>query len=94
MFLLMEKKKSMWADVKSWITSKCWNALSMDKWKKRSQTYIILLGVSFVLSIIAIVSVFLNYVNMKQWSTAVVLVPRDKIIEINGASYIPIKMIS
>ena len=84
----------MWATIKLWITDKCWNALSMDKWKKRSQTYIILLGVSFMLSIIAIVSVILNHMTMQQWNTAIVLVPRDKIVEINGASYIPIKMIS
>ena len=84
----------MWATIKLWITDKCWIALSMDFWKKRSQTYIILLGVSFMLSIIAIVSVILNHMTMQQWNTAIVLVPRDKIVEINGASYIPIKMIS
>lgn len=81
---------------KAWFVNHVWNAFSMDKWKKRSQTFSVIIGVAFILSVVAIMVSIYTQFSVRQWSdsaSAVVLVPRDRVVQINGASYIPIKML-
>lgn len=80
---------------KTWLVNKCWSAFSLDKWKKRSQTVSVLVGVAFLLSVIAVCVALLTNADYRTWrkSGAVVLVPKDSIVTIQGASYIPIRMI-
>lgn len=80
---------------KAWFVNHIWNAFSMEKWKKRSQTFSVIIGVAFILSVVAILVAVYTQISMRHWSTgsSIVLVPREKIVQINGASYIPIKML-
>lgn len=84
----------MWSNAKEWVVNHCWNVFSLDKWKKRSQTLAVLVGVAFVLSILALLVALWTHISWQNWSEhgAVVLVPRERIVEINGASYIPIRL--
>ena len=85
----------MLGSVKSWLVNHVWNAFSMDKWKKRSQTFSVMVGVAFVLSIIALLVAIMTNFNHRRWtdSGAVVLVPKKSVVTINGAAYIPIRMV-
>ena len=86
----------MWTDVKTWLVNHCWNVFSMEKWKKRSQTFAVLVGVAFVISILALLVALWTNINMNQhWSDtgSVVLVPKDRLVHINGDTYIPIRML-
>jgi len=84
----------MWSNAKDWLVNHCWNAFSLDKWKKRSQTMAVLMGVAVVLSIVALLVAIWTQFSWQSWSAhgAVVLVPKERIVEINGASYIPIRI--
>ena len=85
----------MWSELKTWVVNKCWSVLPLDKWKKRSQTFAFLLGLALLMSLIALILAVSMHSSYKSWAKngAVVLVPQERIVQINGASYIPIKMV-
>lgn len=81
----------MWKD---WFVNHCWNVFSIDKWKKRSQTFAVLLGLALVLSILSLL--FCSWLHSQMHSSTqspVVLVPREKVLLIDGQQYIPIRML-
>lgn len=86
----------MWSDWKSWLVNHCWNVFSLDKWKKRSQTFAVLLGVAFVLSVAALLVSLWTHLHLQHWTEtgAVVLVPKQRIVQINGHDYIPIRLLA
>ena len=86
----------MWSQAKEWVVDHCWNIFSLDKWKKRSQTLALLVGVAFFLSVLALLVAVWTHLSWREWSTsgAVVLVPHERVVQINGQHYIPIRMLA
>ena len=87
----------MLSQLKAWCVNKCWDAFSMDSWKKKSQWAFTFLIITFIIAVCALIGVILAYVDIHVWSkanqSAVILVPKEKFIEIHGQLYIPIKVI-
>lgn len=84
----------MWTDVKNWCVNKCWSAFGIDKFKKKSQMIVLVLGITFIMALAAVVAVIFAYIDIHVWSRDghVILVPKNRIVTINGALYIPIKI--
>ena len=87
----------MFAEIRSWVVNKCWSAFSIETWKKKSQLVVTLLKITFVISVISLIAVIFAYIDIHVWSKpsgSVVLVPKETLVEINGALYIPIKLMT
>lgn len=76
---------------KDWFVGQCWEAFSMEKWQKRTKTFAILLGVACVLSLIALIISTMLYVQSNSGTT--VLVPKERVVTIDGNQYIPIYLV-
>lgn len=85
----------MLSHTKDWIVNICWKWFSIEKLQKKSRLFAVVLGVALLLSIVAIIGLILAYVDIHIWSREghVILVPRERIVKINGRHYIPIKII-
>ena len=86
----------MWDQCKSWVVDRCWSAFSLDSWKKKSQLVLLVVKITFIMALIALIAVFFAFIDIHYWSKpsgAVILIPKDKIIEIQGRTYIPIKLL-
>jgi len=85
----------MFARTKNWVVNKCWDWFSLDKWKQKSQAFAVVLGITFMLSVVALVAVIFAYIDIHVWSREghVILVPKERVVTINGHLYIPIKII-
>lgn len=85
----------MLASVKNWCIDKCWYAFGIDKFKKKSQTVVIVLGITFLLALAAVIAVIFAYIDIHVWSRKghVILVPQERLVTINGNLYIPIKIV-
>jgi len=67
----------------------------MDQWKQKSQTFAVVIGISFILSCIAIIAVIFAYIDIHVWSKEghVLLVPQNRLVTIQDQIYIPIKIV-
>jgi len=85
----------MWSRAKSWVVDTCWNMFSMEKMKQRSQLFAIVLGITLLLTIISLIAIAVTYVEMHVWrsNSEYVLVPREKLVTIDGNMYIPIQLV-
>jgi len=85
----------VWSGVKEWLIQSCWSAFSLEYWKHKSQAAMKYLTITFILSCIAIIGVIFAYIDIHVWSKkgSVVLVPANALVEIQGQTYIPIKML-
>lgn len=86
----------MWTDLKAYVVNHCWQLFSLDKWKQRSQTLAVLVGVACLLSLTALLLSVWTQVSWRYWSSSgqVQLVPKERVVNINGIEYIPVKLIS
>jgi uncharacterized membrane protein YcjF (UPF0283 family) len=85
----------VWQNAKTWFIDHCWSLFSMEKWKTRSQTFAVLIGVACILSFVSLVVSCWTQLSMHELTTshAVVIVPQARVVTINGEQYIPIRMI-
>lgn len=86
----------MLSSVKTWVTDKCWNMFSMDTWKQKSQIIVIVLTITFLLTIICLIAVAFTYSDFHGWknNSDFIVVPKNKFVEIDGDLFIPIKIIN
>jgi uncharacterized membrane protein len=82
--------------VKNWIANKFHTMFSYDQWKKKSNLFATILGITFLMALTALVAVVFAYVDIHVWSRQgqVILVSQDKLVDINGHLYIPIKLLT
>jgi hypothetical protein len=86
---------NMISRAKNWVVNTCWDWFSMEKLQQKSRLFAVVLGITLLLSIIAIIGLIFAYIDIHVWSREghVILVPEERIVQINGRHYIPIKIV-
>lgn len=86
----------VWAEAKTWLVDHCWHLFALEKWKRRSQTFTVLLALACVMSLVALLVTLWSRANVHSWihEGAVTLVPMTRVVQINGQAYIPIRMLT
>lgn len=96
---------TMLSRAKTWVVNTCWDLFSMEKIMQKSQTFAWVLGLTFFMSLIALIAVIFAYIDLHVWypqammdkagpsQGPVIMVPREKLVYINGRTYIPIKLV-
>ncbi len=86
----------MLSDLRGWVVQKCWSWFHIDFWQQKSRLLILVVKVTFVMALVTLIGLIFAYIDIHVWSKqgSVILVPHEKIVEINGAQYIPIKILN
>ena len=54
--------------VKNWVSNKFYGMFSMEQWKKKSKLFATILGITFIMALIAIIAVIFAYIDIHIWA--------------------------
>jgi len=80
---------------KEWFVQKFYTLFSVETLHRKSQLVVLVLKITLLIAVVSLIGVIFAYIDIHVWSKkgSVILVPKEKIIEINGLLYIPIKIV-
>lgn len=81
----------MWTKTKAWLVNKCWDTFHLDKLKTRSKIAMFVLGIALLVAVAALIVGIVAVT--KQTTGEIVLVPKERLVQINDRLYIPVQIV-